>query len=90
MEQLRKLDRSVTRPGTIYSIIAGVLGSLIFGTGMSCVMVWGETLMVAGIIIGISGLILIVSAYPLYAIITNKQKEKIGPQILALADELNQ
>ena len=42
MEQLRRLDASVSRPGTIVSIILGVIGTLLLGGGMSCTMVWKE------------------------------------------------
>lgn len=88
MEQLRKLDRSVTTPGTMYAIIIGVIGTLILGTGMSCIMVGPETMFVPGIIIGIVGIGVMALAYPVYVKITKKQKEKIAPQILALTEEL--
>lgn len=88
MEQLRKLDRSVTTPGTMYAIIIGVIGTLTLGTGMSCIMVGPETLFVPGIIIGILGIVVMALAYPVYVKITKKQKEKIAPQILALTEEL--
>ena len=35
MEQLRRLDESTTRPGTIAAIIVGVIGALLLGVGMS-------------------------------------------------------
>lgn len=88
MEQLRKLDQSVERPGTIASIIIGVIGTLIMGGGMSLVMVWTETLMIPGIIIGLIGIAVLAAAYPMYKSITKKQREKIAPQILALSEEL--
>ena len=34
MEQLRRLDESATKPGTIASIIVGILGTLLLGVGM--------------------------------------------------------
>ena len=87
MERLRKLDQSVTKPGTIVSLIVGIISALIMGTGMSCVMVW-EGLMIPGIIIGIVGIIGVVSAYPIYNHITKKQREKLAPEIIRLTDEL--
>lgn len=89
LEQLRKLDQSVTRPGTILALILGIIGSLIFGAGMSCIMVWGEKLFVAGIIIGIVGICVAAAAYPVYLVRTKKQKEKIAPEILKLTDEIS-
>lgn len=88
MEQLRNLDASVTRKGTVVSLIAGGLGCLILGTGMSCVMVWGENLFFIGVVIGIIGLVGVCSAYPLYVYVTRKEKERIAPEILRLSEEL--
>ena len=88
MERLRRLDQGVTRPGTIISIIIGVISTLILGTGMCCTMVWAETMFVPGIVIGIVGIAGMISAYPVYTHITKKQREKVAPEILRLTDEL--
>ena len=88
MEQLRRLDASVTRKATAVSLIAGVLGTLIFGTGLSCCLVWGETLFVLGVILGVFGLIGIAAACPLYIRITRKERERLAPEILRLTEEL--
>ena len=87
MERLRRLDRSVTKTGTVVSIIVGLISTLVFGVGMCCTMVW-DGLMFPGIIIGIVGISGIVSAYPLYIHITKKQREKVAPEIIRLTDEL--
>lgn len=89
MELLRKLDRDATKPGTICSIAVGVVGCLVFGFGMSCVMVWSDSLMILGIVAGLIGMVLVGLAYPLYVKITKKQREKLAPQILALTEELS-
>lgn len=89
MAQLRALDASVTRPGTIWGIVVGVIGTLIMGGGMSCVMVGAESLFVPGIVLGLVGIAVMAVAYPLYVKMTKKQKEKLAPQILALAEELS-
>lgn len=52
MEQLRRLDRIVTKTGKAVSIIVGVVG-----------------------------IIRIVSAYPIYIHITKKQREKVALKI---------
>lgn len=88
MDLLRKLDRDVTKPGTIWSIIIGVIGCLIFGGGMSLVMVAGESFMAAGIVLGLVGIGIMAAAVPLYKKITEKERERIAPQILALTEEL--
>ena len=87
MEQLRKLDAGVTKPGTIASLIVGIISTLIFGVGMCCTMVWTD-LFVLGIVIGLAGLAGVISAYPLYVSITKKQRAKVAPEIMRLTDEL--
>ena len=88
MEQLRRLDRSVTRKGTAVSIVVGIIGALTLGIGMCCAMVWMERWFVPGIVIGLVGIILVSLAYPLYTHITQKEREKMAPEILRLTDEL--
>lgn len=86
MEQLRKLDASVTQKGTIISVIVGVMGTLLMGLGMSCAMVW--EFFTFGIVIGVIGIVIIAVAYPLYNYITKKERERIAPEIMRLTDEL--
>lgn len=88
MKQLRRLDKSATRPGTIVALIAGIISTLLFGVGMCCVMVWREALFIPGIIIGVLGLSGVSAAYPLYTYITRRRREKLAPEILRLTDEL--
>lgn len=87
MQQLLRLDAGVTRKGTVISLIAGIIGTLILGTGMSLCMVWTD-MFLPGIIIGIIGIAVVSSAYPLYSHITKKEREKIAPEIIRLTDEL--
>lgn len=87
MQQLLRLDAGVTRKGTVISLIAGIIGTLILGTGMSLCMVWTD-MFLPGIIIGIIGIAVVSSAYPLYSHITKKEREKIAPEIIRLMDEL--
>ena len=87
MEQLRRLDAGVTKKGTVISLAAGIAGALVLGTGMCCCMIWTE-FFVLGIIVGIIGIAMVSSAYPLYSCITKKEREKIAPEIMRLTDEL--
>lgn len=89
MEQLRKLDQSVTRQGTIWSIVIGSIGCLLLGLGMCCTMVWADKFFVVGIIVGIMGMAIMGIAYPVYNKITEKERQRIAPQILALTEELS-
>ena len=88
MTQLKKLDEKVERPGTLLGITLGIFGTLIFGAGMSLALVWTETQLVTGVILGIVGFVVMGVAYPAYKKITEKQKEKYCEEILKLSEEL--
>ncbi len=96
MEQLRRLDRGVGQKATTVSLIAGVVGALVLGTGMSLAMtdlgaVFGMSQMVAlvvGIIIGLVGMVPVALAYPLYNKVLKQERERIAPEILRLSEEL--
>lgn len=88
MEQLRRLDESVTRKGTVISLIVGIVGALVMGFGMSCCMVWADKFFVLGIIVGIIGIALVCTAYPIYNYVVKKERAKIAPEIIRLTDEL--
>lgn len=90
IEQLRRLDESTTRPGTIAAIIVGVIGALLLGVGMSCTMVWAEQFFIPGVIVGVLGIALVGAAYPLYSRVTKKHRERLAPEIIRLTDELSQ
>ena len=88
MEQLRRLDESTVRPGTTVAIILGTIGALLLGLGMCCTMVWGGSWFIPGVLIGIVGMLVMASAYPVFTRITKKRREKLAPEILKLTDEL--
>ncbi len=87
MEQLRKLDRSVTRKGTILSLVLGIVGTLVMGVGMCCCIEWG--MFAFGIIVGVLGIAILLTAYPVYSYVTNKEKKRLAPEILRLTEELS-
>ena len=91
IEQLIRLDKQAERPGTIVSIAIGIIGMLVMGAGMSCVLVWGSNILISavGIIIGLVGILMIGMAYPIYKKITEKERAKIAEQIIALSNELS-
>ena len=95
---IRRLDAQVTEKATVISLVLGILGALIMGSGMSLTMTdIGELLglnatlaMLVGIAVGIVGMVMAGVAYPVYNRIVKTQREKIAPQILRLTDELLQ
>ena len=91
MEKLIRLDKQAELPGMITSLPLGILGSLILGVGMCCVLVWNSSVevFIAGIVIGLVGMMIAGIAYPTYKKITKKQRAKVAEQILALSKELS-
>ncbi len=88
MEQLRRLDQSVTFKGTIVSIIVGIAGTLMLGIGMCCTMVWEGVWFIPGIVIGVLGIGVLALAHPVFTVITKKERDRIAPEILKLTEEL--
>lgn len=96
MTKLRKLDADTSRKATMISIVLGTVGALLMGSGMSLIMtdlgvilgITGITSMVAGIMIGLPGILLVAAAYPVYSKVLKKEREKIAPEILRLTEEL--
>ena len=88
IEQIQRLDASVTQKATMYAIIVGVVGTLLFGTGLSCCMTQTGKWFALGIPVGIAGLLVLATAYPLYNHVVQKERKRIAPEILRLTDEL--
>ena len=88
MEKLHRLDESCAKKGTALSLVTGTISALILGVGMCCCMVWGGLLFVPGIVIGMVGLVGAGAAYPIYNKVTQKERQRIAPEILQLTDEL--
>lgn len=90
MEQLRKLDASVDRAGTITGLIVGIAGVLLFGLGMYFSISLSGGYFVSGIIIGVAGMALMGLSVPINRIVVRRRREQIAPEILRLTDELMQ
>lgn len=86
LERLRKLDFKVKNIPIIISLILGIVGTLIFGLGLSMILEWYIVLW--GVIVCIVGLFPIFFAYPAYRKQTKKLKSKYSEEILSLSDEL--
>lgn len=74
MEQLRRLDRNVTRKGTRAALALGIAGALVMGTGMSMTMVFADVWFFPGIAVGLLGMACMGLAYPLYVRVTKKER----------------
>lgn len=88
LETLRKLDASVTKKATTWGITIGIIGCLLFGGGMSMILVGTIALFVPGILLGCFGMAVMAVAYPVYKKVLEKERARIAPKILALTEEL--
>ncbi len=96
MERIRKLDEGVTKKGTAAALVLGIIGTLTMGFGMSLIMTdiksilgsYADMALIISIVIGFVGMVGVISAYPLYHHITEKERGKIAPEILRLTEEL--
>jgi hypothetical protein len=91
---LRKLDAKAKRPANIFTYTFGTVSALVFGTGMCLSMgkIGSNTTvsLVAGIIIGVIGMVGISVNYPLYKHILAKGKQKYAYEIIELAKEISE
>lgn len=92
LEELRRLDSQVKMPAKVFAYTYGSAGSLILGTGMSLAMkIIGATvatLMPVGIVVGVLGIAIVATTYPIYKKILNKRKAKFSKAIIAKSEEL--
>ena len=93
MAALRKLHTMPTQKAQAASLAVGIIGALILGTGMSLCMTdigagMGTLSWILGITVGLTGLVMVAVAYPIYNRVLKKEREKIAPEILKLTEEL--
>jgi len=93
MDQLRRLHAVPTRKALAAALTLGIIGALVLGTGMSLCMTevgasLGKLALILGIIVGLIGLVLAAAAYPIYRRVLKRERERIAPEILKLADAL--
>ncbi|MBQ8426532.1 MAG: hypothetical protein IJX16_02095 [Clostridia bacterium] len=86
LDRLTRLDKKVKNEPTIIALVLGVLGLLIFGTGMTMILEWG--LMLLGIVVALIGVLPIIVAYPIYKKVLGKNMDKYGDEIVKLTDQL--
>ncbi len=94
LDALKELDAKVKKPANAFAYIYGSVSAIIMGAGMSLVMTEiGEILgltntMVPGIAIGVVGLVMALSTYPIYKRILDSRKKKYAPEILKLSEKI--
>jgi len=95
LDELRELDANVKTPVNLFSYIFGSISAIIMGMGMSLTMTDIASIigldtnsMVLGIIIGIIGLVLAISNYPIHKALMNARRAKYADEIIALSDKI--
>ena len=96
LDELKAADRKATRPAYIFTYVFGILAALIMGSGMSLVMtdigrvVGLASAMVPGIAIGVVGLGMALTTYPIYKKMLEKGKAKYAYEIVELARQISE
>jgi len=94
LDELKALDAKVKNPANIFAYTYGCISAIIMGAGMSLVMtdigaIIGLTsAMIPGIAVGIVGMGMALTTYPIYKGILNGRKKKYAPEILRMTEEL--
>ena len=96
LDALKALDAKVKKPANVFAYTYGAAGAVVMGAGMSLIMTDIGTMigltatMAPGIVVGVLGLGMALTTYPLYKKILNNRKKKFAPQIIALSEKLMQ
>ena len=94
LDALKELDAKVKRPANVFAYVYGSLSAIVMGAGMSLVMTDICTVigladgMVPGIVVGLLGMALALTTYPIYKAILASRKKKFAPAILELSEKL--
>ena len=94
LDALKALDARVKRPANVFGFTWGTIGSVVMGAGMSLVMteigaVLGlEETMVPGIAVGVAGMVMALTTWPIYQKILTSRKKKFAEQIMELSERI--
>ncbi|MBQ6839949.1 MAG: hypothetical protein IJO45_04595 [Oscillospiraceae bacterium] len=94
LDELKTLDAKVKRPANVFGYTYGTVGAVVMGAGMSLVMTDIGTIIglasavVPGVAVGVVGMAMALSTYPIYKRILGSRKKKYAPQILKLSEKL--
>ncbi len=94
LDELKELDTKVKKPANAFAYTYGSVGAIVMGAGMSLVLTEiGEIIglastMVPGIAIGVVGMGMALSTYPIYKKILNNRKKKYAAEIRKLSEKI--
>ena len=94
LDALKALDAKAKKPAKVFGYTYGSIGTIVMGAGMSLVMTdigamlsMTDTLL-PGIVIGIVGLVMVLTTYPIHKRILNSRKKKYASKIMELSDRI--
>ena len=94
LDALKALDARVKRPAKVFGFTWGTVGAMVMGAGMSLVMteigaVLGlEETLVTGIAVGVAGMVMALTTWPIYQKILTSRKKKFAAQIMELSERI--
>lgn len=92
VDKALKIERKMKLPAYIFTYSYGLIGALILGVGMCLAMeviANGLVAIVSGIIIGLIGIAIISTNYPLFKHVMRKRKDKYASRILVTLNSEN-
>ena len=94
LEALKALDAKVKKPANVFGYTYGSISAVIMGAGMSLVMtdigamIGLTATMVPGIAIGVVGMGMALTTYPIYKKILTSRKKKYANKIMELSERV--
>lgn len=94
LDELKALDAKVKKPANVFAYTYGSAGTIVMGAGMSLLMtdigavIGLSAVMVPGIAVGVVGMGMALSTYPIYKKMLNDRKKKYAPEIMKLSDKI--
>ena len=94
LDALKALDAKVKRPANVFGYTYGSISAIVMGAGMSLVMtdigtrIGLTATLVPGIAVGVVGMGMVLSTYPIYKKILNARRKKYAHQIMELSDRI--
>lgn len=94
LDELKALDAKVKKPVRVFGYTYGSIGTIVMGAGMSLIMTDIGTVLgmrdtlIPGVAVGIAGLVMVLTAYPICKKILNSRKKKYAGKIMELSDRI--
>ena len=94
LDALKALDARAKKPAYVFGYTYGSISAIVMGAGMSLVMtdigtkIGLTATLVPGIAVGVVGMGMTLTTYPIYKKILNSRKKKYASQIMELSERV--